>query len=269
MVNRIPFADRQSWSGIFAIPALGLLIFLALPWSVAHKAHVVLQGLCAQNPAHTYALGGQLLPFDARMTGIYTGYLVTTAVLLVQGAWTFAHPPTGSRILMLALFGGAMAVDGLNSTLSDLGGSSLYEPRNWLRLTTGALAGIVLGVALCFLTASSVWQHIDPRWQTLESPGVVLRIALCWIPIGLVVLTGWPILYVPVTLLLMAAALLALSNLALVVLVILRRQEFSFASVTNLGKTGVMALVIAGLAVATLSIARSLLERSLGAPPLS
>jgi hypothetical protein len=67
----------------------------------------------------------------------------------------------------------------------------------------------------------------------------------------------------------MAAALLALSNLALVVLVILRRQEFSFASVTNLGKTGVMALVIAGLAVATLSIARSLLERSLGAPPLS
>jgi uncharacterized membrane protein len=269
LANRIPFADRQNWWGLFGVPAIGILVFLALPWSVAHKAHLMLHGLCAQNPSHTYAFGGQLLPFDARMTGIYTGYLVTTLVLAGSGASKFSRPPSASRILILTLFGGAMAVDGFNSTLNDLGGASLYEPRNWLRLTTGTLAGVVLGVALCFLTASSVWRQVDPRRQTLDSLAIVGRVVVCWIPIGLIVITGWPILFVPMTLLLIGAALLALTNLALVIIVILRRQEFSFGDVANLGRTGVVALLTAGVAVAILSIARTVLERSLGAPPLS
>ena len=269
IANRIPFTGRHGQSGFIAVPVLGIIVFLALPWSVAHKAHVLLHGLCAQNPAHTYDFGGQMLPFDARMTGIYTGYLVTTIVLACLGASKWSRPPSASRILILAMCGGAMAFDGVNSTVSDLSGASLYEPRNWLRLTTGALAGLVLGVALCFLTASSVWRDANPRRQTLDSPGLVALAVIFWIPVGLVVLSGWPILFVPMTLLLVAAAVLALTNLALVILVILRRQEFSFANVTNLGRTGLAALIIAGLAVALLSIARTVLERSLGAPPLS
>ena len=102
---------------------MAILVFLALPWSVAHKAHLMLHGLCAQSPSHTYAFGGQLLPFDARMTGIYTGYLVTTLVLAVQGRRSFPGPHPRRESVILTLFGGAMAVIGFNSTLNDLGGA--------------------------------------------------------------------------------------------------------------------------------------------------
>ena len=47
--------------------------FLLLPGDMAHKAHLVLQGVCAQRPSHSFLLSGHPLPVDARMTGIYLG----------------------------------------------------------------------------------------------------------------------------------------------------------------------------------------------------
>jgi uncharacterized membrane protein len=267
--NRIPSLGVSGLRGLLLAPVILTLLFLALPWSVAHKAHVLLHGLCAQNPEHTYALGGQLLPFDARMTGIYTGYLITTGVLFASGAGRRCQPPSLSRLLMLFALGGIMAADGLNSMLGDFGLPQVYGSQNWLRLVTGASAGVVLGAALCFLSASSLWRAVDPRRQTLQDLRVLPVIAVVWLPLGLLVISGWSVTFVPLTLLLILSAALALTNLALVVLVLLRRREFSFTDANALSGYGLTAVALALAAMTVLSVGRTLLERSLGTAPVT
>ena len=82
--NRIPLRSPAGDTAAHSGPLLITLVFLALPWSIEHKAHLALHGLCAQRPSHTYTFNGRLLPFDARMTGIYSGFLVTTSVLFAE-----------------------------------------------------------------------------------------------------------------------------------------------------------------------------------------
>jgi hypothetical protein len=51
--NRIPFRGASVAHPLLLVPAMAVLIFLALPWSIEHKAHMALHGLCAQQPTHT------------------------------------------------------------------------------------------------------------------------------------------------------------------------------------------------------------------------
>jgi hypothetical protein len=94
-------------------------------------------------------------------------------------------------------------------------------------------------------------------------------IVLSWIPVGLAVASGDSAFYVPLTLLLVFSAALALTSLSLVVLVILRRRDFTFAGVSSLGGYGLGAMGLAVVAMAMLSLGRALLERALGTPPLT
>jgi uncharacterized membrane protein len=243
---------------------LGLIAFLALPWSIEHKAHMLLHGLCAQQVTHTYSFADRLLPFDARMTGIYSGYLVMSGALWVHGAHRWCRPPSLSRLAILAALGGAMAADGLNSLVVDLNRAPLYAPRNDLRLVSGAMAGFVLAIGLCFLTASSLWSRVDTGRETVASLRVLPIAGLAWAPLGAAVISGAGVLYVPLTLILIAAAAMALANLALVVIVILRRRDFTFQNVASLGGYHLAALAAAIAIMACLSLGRSLLERSLG-----
>ncbi|MDQ2682715.1 MAG: DUF2085 domain-containing protein [Chloroflexota bacterium] len=243
---------------------LSLLLFLALPWSIEHKAHMVLHGLCAQRPSHSYYFGDRALPFDARMTGIYLGYLATTMVLFRAGAHRRCRQPSLGRIAILMALGGVMVVDGFNSLLRDLELPHPYEPMNWLRVLTGYTAGIVLAVALCFLIASTLWKEVDTRTETLESLRVIPVSLAMLVPVGLLVGSGWGPLFVPLSLVLIAAALLALSSLALVVIVILTRRDFTYRSVSDLDRIAAVA-VVAGVAV-MLSLAggRAIVERLTG-----
>lgn len=267
--NRIPLRSPRAIQPLILVPSLITLIFLALPWSVEHKAHLALHGLCAQRPSHTYTFDGRLLPFDARMEGIYSGFLVTTVVLFMSGAHRWCRPPSFSRLALIAILGGVMALDGFNSFLKDLALPYLYEPKNWLRLITGMTSGIVLGFALCFLTASSIWKVVDTRRQTLDQLRTVVLVAMLWIPIGLAIMSGWGPLYVPLTLMFIFAASLALTMLSLVVLVILRKRDFTFAGLGSLGGYGLAAVVLAVILMGLLSAGRTVLERSIGASPLT
>jgi uncharacterized membrane protein len=248
---------------------LGALVFLALPWSIEHKAHMVLHGLCAQRPSHSYYIGDRALPFDARMTGIYLGYLVTTIVLLRSGAHRWCRQPSLSRIALLLGLGGVMVLDGFNSLLKDLGLPYQYEPMNWLRVVTGYTAGIVLAVALCFLIASSLWKEVDTRKQTLEALRPISVALSILVPAELIVGSGWGPLYLPISLILIAAALLALSSLALVLIVILTRRDYSYGSAVDLDRIAAVA-VVAGVAI-MLSLAggRALLDTLFGPASLT
>src|SRR5215211_1548630 len=90
---------RRVGSRSYLFPLLlgGLIAtFFCLPWSFEHKAHAYLHGLCAQRPSHSLIMGELALPFDARMTGIYGGFLVTSSYLLLRGrfvAWRLPDRP--------------------------------------------------------------------------------------------------------------------------------------------------------------------------------
>ena len=56
----------QRWTPLLLAGGF-MLAFLAAPWSLEHKAHAALHGLCAQTPSHTFLMGGRPLPFDARL----------------------------------------------------------------------------------------------------------------------------------------------------------------------------------------------------------
>src|SRR5262245_47592140 len=68
---------RSRWLVLLACVGLALLsAFLFSPGSIAAKSHLALHGICAQRPSHSLRLGGETLPMDARMTGIYIGAVV-------------------------------------------------------------------------------------------------------------------------------------------------------------------------------------------------
>lgn len=247
----------------FLLPLMALAVvglFLVAPWSLDAKLHAVLHGLCAQRASHTLHLGGRLLPFDARMTGIYGGFFVTTAYLLVRGRFRSFRLPRPAIAAMLGLFVAAMAVDGFNSLLLDLGLRHLYTPQNALRLVTGQLTGITLSTVVCFLLATSLWR--DGHWHaatigSLRELGVVVAIQA---PFVWATMSGMGLWYVPVALLLMMAAIGVVAMVMLVVLVLLRRADRTFDGWSEIQVASGHALLLGITLIGVLGATRYLLE---------
>jgi uncharacterized membrane protein len=265
--DRSNYESRGPYRALIAIGGLAILLFLAAPWSFPHKVHAALHGLCAQRPSHTYSFGGTLLPYDARMNGIYLGALITLIVLVANGAHRNALAPTWSRVIVLGVFGGVMVADGLNSFLEDMQLPHPYKTQNWMRLITGMLAGITLGVALTFLMGTTLWRRPSLTEQTLADWRWLAPIGVVLAGAALLVWSGWDWLYYPLAMVLIVATVLTLSMLGLVLITILRRRDFTFESFESLGSTATWAVVFAGLAMALLAIGRTLLESSVGGPP--
>lgn len=251
------------------VASLVVLLFLAAPWSLAHKAHVALHGLCAQRPSHTFLLGAERLPFDARMTGIYGGFLGTSIYLGVRRRYRAAGLPNWPTMGVLALFVAVMGVDGFNSLFLDMGRRHLYGPDNRLRLVTGLMTGVALAAAIFLLFAMVLWRRprLDGRvMRGVWEPLLVLGLQA---PFALAVISGWSWLYVPVTLALLVSATVVVSSMMLVVLVMVKTADNTFERPAQLEGLAVVAL-LAGLAVmAAFGGGRFLLESLTQAPPLT
>lgn len=257
-------ARRPSQAYLFPLVIGGLiLLFFAAPWSWEHKAHAALHGLCAQTPSHTLYLGGRPLPFDSRMTGIYGGFVVAFGYLIANGRHRAARLPSIPVIAVLAALVGALAVDGFNSFLRDIRQPYLYEPDNRLRLVTGLGTGIALATIICFLFATTLWSHPNLSKRVLEWRDLPIAVA-AQVPYALLALSGWGSLAFPLTMLLVIAAVTVVASLALVAIVLLRRLDYSFATVTDLHQVASLAVVAAVIVMAGLSGGRFLLEHVTG-----
>ncbi len=264
-VPRAPFAWLPGGVFTFAVLIMAAL-FLVAPGSFATKAHLALHGLCAQTPSHTFALGGQPLPFDARMTGIYTGFIVACLWLVWRRRLASAALPSRPVGAVLLAFIAAMGVDGTNSLLLDLGLPHPYAPHNLLRLETGVLAGVTLAAVLAYLAAATLWRSPREReaavggWGDLAAmTGLGLLVA-----VGIVVAPDWA--YGLVVTMLLVSAVIVVSTVALVGLVMARRQEGRFGTFADLHWPAVTALVLGVLVMATISGARLIAEVSAGLP---
>lgn len=240
-------------------------LFLFWPGGFADKARLLLHGLCAQTPSHSFTFGGLMLPFDARMTGIYAGAFFTLLVLALQGRLLRAGLPPIRVIVILASFVIVMAADGFNSLFTDLGIWHPWESRNELRLVTGYATGVSLAVVLSWLVASTTWRLSDRRAVVSTTRDV----ALFWmpfIPYAAAVLTGAAWLYVPLSLMLVLSAWVVLSMLTLSMLLLALRWDDRIRVASQLHIPGALA-GLAGLAVMLLlAFGRVWLEHVTGIP---
>ena len=267
---RLGQRQRSGWpAGLATIVAVFVLGFLLLPWSIEGKALAALHGLCAQQPGHSFYFGEQRLPFDARMTGIYGGFAVAVGYLLARGRWRFAGLPSIPILVLLALFVAVLGLDGLNSTLKDLGQPYAYEPHNELRLATGLLTGSSLALFIWLLVAQVGFARsarvARPAVTGTRDLGLLLGAQALF---AVVVLGGWSPTRVPLTFLLLLAAVLAVSGLSLAFVLLLGRRECRSRQTLDLAEPATVALLVAFLLIGSLSGGRFLLEAWLDiAPP--
>ena len=230
------------------------------PWPLATKLYAVVHGLCAQRPSHSFTFDGVALPFDARMTGIYGGALTTALFLLASGRARAVRLPSVPIMAMLGLFVAIMGADGVNSTLLDLRAPYLYEPDNRLRLATGLLVGVTLGIMQAYLLNRTVWS--DPAdvpllrgWRELGA--LLVAQALVY----LLVISGWGALRTPLALALVVGAVAVVLTLALTFLVLAYGREGRFARPADLAGFASAALLLGYATLALIAAARFLLER--------
>ncbi len=243
----------------------GGAVFLFWPGGFAEKARLVLHGLCAQTPTHTYTFGGFMLPFDARMTGIYGGALSTMVFLVVRGRMLSAGLPPIRVMAVLGLFVLAMAADGFNSLFTDLGLWHPWAPRNELRLVTGFATGISLAVVLAWLVSSTTWR-LSKRTPVVHD---FREVALFWVPFvpyAVLVASGWSWLYAPLSLLLMLSAWMVLAMLGVSMVLLALRWDDRILSKAQLHVPGAIGGIVGLAIMLLLAFGRVWLERVTGIP---
>lgn len=253
---------RSYWLWVTVLLVAGV-VFLAWPGGYVDTSHAVLHGLCAQTPSHTIMFGEAALPFDARMTGIYGGFLVTIGTIAGRGhLFRYGNPPI-RVVALLAFLVLAMAVDGTNSLLTDLGVWRLYESSNALRVLAGYGAGVTLAVALSWLLASSAWNLGSPRVAVGHLSDLVAPM-MGLIACGgvLIASPGW--LHLPVSLLLVVSAWLTVTMLVLVIVLLALKLDVRVRTVGELHVPVAISALLAISVMLALAGARFWAERTFG-----
>lgn len=263
--NRLTAAG---WPAVFvALCVLPIFVFLMLPWSLEGKALAVLHGLCAQQPGHSFYFGETRLPFDARMTGIYGGFALTSLYFVARGRWGRGGLPSIGVALVLVGFVVALGIDGVNSTLRDMGQWHAYVPMNGLRLATGLLTGVSLAAFIWLLVGQiALRQSRRTDQPVIEGFRDVVAILAILGIYAAIVLTNWEPLHWLLSLFLIVAAVTALTGLSLAFVLLVGRRENLASSVSQLAGPATAALLAAFTVMALTSGSRFILEAMYGLP---
>ncbi len=203
-VRRIPTPRKKLTLVLFALSVLVILFFVsAPPAQLLGKADVVGYAVCHRIPARSFSLGDRPFPLCARCTGTFLGVLLgLTAMLLLRRKRVSRLPPP-LVLGVLVLFIGFWGFDGLNSYMTFFPDAPhLYEPRNWLRMTTGLLNGLALIILTWPIFNFTLWRNparepaIRTIWELLALLPVVALLVLAvhseWYPLlyALALLSG-------------------------------------------------------------------------------
>jgi uncharacterized membrane protein len=152
---------------MLVISVLIVAVFLFLPMlTPVDKAHAVGYAICHQIPERTFHIEDTPLPLCARCTGIYLGALMGLAGMWLLGRRRSTKLPPPLVLVILIGFTLTMGLDGINSYLSFFSNApQLYQPQNWLRLTTGTFHGLTMIAILFPLVNESLW---DPDYAKQE-----------------------------------------------------------------------------------------------------
>ncbi len=206
-----------------------------------------------------------LLPFDARMTGIYIGALAAWFVLAVRGRLLSAATPSRPVLAVLALAVVSLAVDGFNAMFVDLGTWHPYPPMNQVRFITGFGTGVAIVSLEVWLLGGTFWKigRNRPSWRGL--------VDLAWCVPTILMVLGAILLDLSWTYTVFATALLAsawitVTGLVLVIVVSVLRLERRIDSPRALDWPLVGSALLAIGVIIGLAQFRFWLERALGIP---
>ncbi len=264
--NRTPQLGPWIFAGVVAIATIA---FLVLPGEISQKSRTFLHGLCAQRASHSFRMGENVLPVDARMTGIYLGAAVTIAWLALSGRLRAAAPIPRRVVAVMGLFVAVMAGDGFNSLLVDLDLPKLYAPSNLLRFATGSLAGSALGVMVGYLFATTIWRNRDRERAVVGSLWHLVAPLVATALVGVLVAAGPPELYAPIAASAVVASVGAFWMIGMVLAALLTNRAWSFGRVQDVAGLAAVGLVAAVAIIAGLAALRFAAEMYLGLPQLT
>ncbi len=224
-------ADRHRGPLLLATgAALGLLVLaIVLPGGFLEKISWLNSGVCPQRPGHTYFFDGQQMPLEARMVGIFGGFLLTFLGLWLVGRGRALQWPGRKLGLLLGGLILIMVFDGLNSTFLDLGWPTLYQPQNWLRVVTGAISGVGMAGLLLPVVNMTLWRrgYLTPTFRRGREIVYALLPVLLY---ALATIWGWGPLFWPLSLLAVGGVILMLVMFNLIILAIILRKENALSS---------------------------------------
>jgi predicted membrane protein DUF2085 len=208
-------------------------------------------------------VGGQPLPLEARMGGVFLGFLCALGLLALLGRLRAHQLPPGWLGLACWALLALTALDGLNAFLFDGGLPHLYPPTTAVRLITGLGAGLGLGLLAVPVVAGVVWHAPADEPSVGDGFELLGALILMGLLAAVLLIAPAPLLW-PAALLMLVAVLVAfgLANLYLVVLITGRAgQAVLFGQLSG---PLVTALGLALLELAGLSALRSWLATSYG-----
>ena len=223
----------------------------------------MLNGVSAQRPSHSVFIGGEQLPLEARMGGIFLGFLCAVALVLVFGRLRASQPPHGALGLACWALVALTGLDGLNAFLFDGNLPHLYTPNTALRLLTGLGAGLGLGLMAVPVVAGVVWARSSDE-ASIEDPLELLGGLVLVGLLGALVLVGVGVLLWPIALAMLAGVIVAfgVANLYIILLATGRAHQALSLADTRGGLISSFGLTL--LELGALAALRSFLAATYG-----
>lgn len=273
---------RFQWGAIVLVIALA--IFLLLPVRLVDKFYAIGFGICPQRAGHSYFLGETLLPgeatlraaipllntlapneatklpVEARMYGMFAGFLVTWLYSFLIGRGKAALMPKPLILFTYVAFIAIMGFDGVNATLQDLHDAGLpipylYAPRLDLRFFTGWLCGIAMAGIILPVVNYCLWRDAEPR-ALFERWREMLPLLGIGIAILILFTTGSGLFYYPLAILAPVGILATVGALNVVLVLTLGRRERVAANWREALNPIALALLLSLMELGLLSLMR-------------
>ena len=223
---------------------------MSILWAIAF-------GLCPQRPGHSLFLGGQQMPIEARMAGMFGGFVIATAYGWAAGRGRAMRLP--GRVMTLLLIGfialtlaparsAGVGVDGTNAFLFDLHLPHLYAPNLFLRLGTGLLTGVAFAGLVVPAFNSTVWAS-GPDISLLNQVRDLLGTLLVEAVYFGVAISGIGLFLYPVSILAVVGVPILIGMIGTILLAVVLRRENRAVRHADL-----VPLLLGGLAVAVIML---------------
>jgi uncharacterized membrane protein len=265
--TRVIARGRLAW--LFLVVSLLIIgtFLLSPPWTILGKTRLVGYAICHQIPERSFHIAGHQLPLCARCTGIYMGALASFTLMTLWGRRRAGGLPSIPITLTLIGFIGIMGVDGLNSYLTFFPNMPhLYQPQNWLRLTSGTLEGLALSALVYPVLNYSLWRDAVATSPSVRNfKELAIMVATGGVIIILVLLELPPLLY-PLVILSTLGVLVMLGSINTMIVLVLTRREGVALTWQQVALPVTMGLALAFLEIGGMDTVRTIITRAFGLP---
>ncbi len=221
-IRNIPKARALLILTLLVMILTGLILS---PPGLLGKADAVGYAVCHRIDLRSLHLGERQLPLCARCTGTFLGTIVGALLLIAFGRGRSAAWPRRGILVVLALTIVPWGLDGVNSYAALFPRfPHLYQPQNWLRLTTGMFLGMAMAAVFLPAVNQSLWKSPPPEPVIRNFRELILY----FLPAPLLIvlaLTENPIILYPVAILSTAGILFLLTGVYTALLLMAVHRE--------------------------------------------